>query len=79
MNVDLSNKNLTENSDELLTILMKNPEITELDISNNNLSKLPIKITFLTYLSVLDIRNNNFVNVSIIHLCICICIVRRNC
>jgi Leucine-rich repeat (LRR) protein len=79
MNVDLSNKNLTENSDELLTILMKNPEITELDISNNNLSKLPIEITFLTCLSVLDIRNNNFVNVSIIHLCICICIVRRNC
>lgn len=77
MNVDLSNKNLTENSDELLTILMKNPEITELDISNNNLSKLPIEITFLTCLSVLDIRNNNFVNVSIIHLCICI--VRRNC
>ena len=75
MNVDLSNKNLTENSDELLTILMKNPEITELDISNNNLSKLPIEITFLTCLSVLDIRNNNFVNVSIIHLCICICIV----
>ena len=79
MNVDLSNKNLTENSDELLTILMKNPEITELDISNNNLSKLPIEITFLTCLSVLDIRNNNFVNVSIIHLCICIYIVRRNC
>lgn len=64
MNVDLSNKNFTENSDELLTILMKNPEITELDISNNNLTKLPIEITFLTCLSVLDIRNNNFTNVS---------------
>lgn len=43
---------------------MNNPEITELDLSENCLSKLPIEIQFLPCLSVLDIRNNNFQNVN---------------
>ena len=57
-------RNLTETSEELISLLMNNPEINELDLSENCLSKLPIEIQFLPCLSVLDIRNNNFQNVN---------------
>ena len=56
------NRNLTETSEELISLFLHCPEVTELDLSNNLLSKLPLEISFLTCLSKLDIRNNNFSN-----------------
>ena len=58
--IDLSNHNLSETSKELINLFLNYPEIIELDLSNNNLTKLPLEISFLTVLTKLDIRNNKF-------------------
>ena len=47
-----------------MNLFLNYPEITELDLSNNMLTKLPLEISFLTCLSKLDIRNNAFSNVN---------------
>lgn len=47
-----------------MNIFLNYPELIELDISNNMLTKLPLEISFLTCLSKLDIRNNAFSNVN---------------
>jgi hypothetical protein len=60
--IDLSNHNLSETSKELINLFLNYPEIIELDLSNNNLTKLPLEISFLTVLTKLDIRNNKFTN-----------------
>ena len=59
----LYNRNLTESSEELMNLFMNYPEVIELDLSNNLLTKLPLEISFLKCLTKLDIRNNNFSNV----------------
>ena len=46
-----------------MNLFLNCPEITELDLSNNMLTKLPLEISFLTCLTKLDIRNNAFSNV----------------
>ncbi len=46
-----------------MNLFLNFPEITELDLSNNILTKLPLEISFLTCLTKLDIRNNAFSNV----------------
>ena len=48
-----------------MNIFLNNPEVTELDLSNNLLTKLPLEIGFLTCLTKLDIRNNIFSDVTI--------------
>ena len=48
-----------------MNIFLNNPEVTELDLSNNLLTKLPLEIGFLTCLTKLDIRNNIFSDVII--------------
>ncbi len=58
-------RNLNENSEELMNLFMNCPEVVELDLSNNMLTKLPLEISFLTCLTKLDIRNNAFSNVNI--------------
>ena len=47
-----------------MNLFLNCPEIIELDLSNNELTKLPLEISFLTCLTKLDIRNNAFVNVT---------------
>ena len=49
-----------------MNLLLNCPEIIELDLSNNKMRNLPAEISFLTSLTKLDIRNNNFSNVKII-------------
>ena len=56
-------RNLTESSNELMNLFLNYPQVIELDLSNNLLSKLPLEISFLTNLTKLDIRNNAFTNV----------------
>ena len=56
-------RNLNETSEELMNLFINCPEVIELDLSNNMLSKLPLEISFLTCLTKLDIRNNAFSNV----------------
>ena len=56
-------RNLTESSNELMNLFLNYPQVIELDLSNNLLSKLPLEISFLTNLTKLDIRNNTFTNV----------------
>ena len=46
-----------------MNLFLNCPEIVELDLSNNKLTKLPLEISFLTCLTKLDIRNNSFTNV----------------
>ncbi len=46
-----------------MNIFLNCPEIIELDLSNNMLTKLPLEISFLTCLTKLDIRNNAFISV----------------
>jgi len=46
-----------------MNLFINCPEVIELDLSNNMLSKLPLEISFLTCLTKLDIRNNAFSNV----------------
>ena len=46
-----------------MNLFLNCPEIIELDLSNNMLTKLPLEISFLTCLTKLDIRNNAFSNV----------------
>ena len=46
-----------------MNIFLNCPEITELDLSDNKLRKLPLEISFLICLTKLDIRNNSFENV----------------
>jgi Leucine-rich repeat (LRR) protein len=50
-----------------MNLFLNYPEITELDLSNNMLTKLPLEISFLTCLTKLDIRNNAFSNVKKIY------------
>ena len=57
------NRNLNETSEDLMQLFLNCTEVVELDLSNNMLTKLPLEISFLTCLSKLDIRNNNFSNV----------------
>ena len=47
-----------------MNLFLNFPEIIELDLSNNLLTKLPLEISFLTRLTKLDIRNNAFSNVN---------------
>ena len=56
-------RNLTETSNELINLFLNYPQVIELDLSNNLLTKLPLEISFLTNLTKLDIRNNAFTNV----------------
>ena len=56
-------RNINETSEELMNLFINCPEVIELDLSNNMLSKLPLEISFLTCLTKLDIRNNAFSNV----------------
>ena len=58
------NRNINETSEDLMNLFLNCPEIIELDLSNNMLTKLPLEISFLTCLTKLDIRNNAFSNVS---------------
>ena len=46
-----------------MNLFLNYPQVIELDLSNNLLSKLPLEISFLTNLTKLDIRNNAFTNV----------------
>ena len=48
-----------------MKLFLNYPEIIELDLSNNMLTKLPLEISFLTCLTKLDIRNNAFSNVKL--------------
>ena len=57
-------RNINETSEDLMNLFLNCPEIIELDLSNNMLSKLPLEISFLTCLTKLDIRNNAFSNVN---------------
>ena len=57
-------RNINETSEDLMNLFLNCPEIIELDLSNNMLTKLPLEISFLTCLTKLDIRNNAFSNVS---------------
>ena len=56
-------RNLTETSNELINLFLNYPQVIELDLSNNLLTKFPLEISFLTNLTKLDIRNNAFTNV----------------
>ena len=56
-------RNLSETSNELINLFLNYPQVIELDLSNNLLTKLPLEISFLTNLTKLDIRNNAFTNV----------------
>ena len=56
-------RNLTETSNELINLFLNYPQVIELDLSNNLLTKLPLEISFLTNLTKVDIRNNAFTNV----------------
>jgi Leucine-rich repeat (LRR) protein len=47
-----------------MNLFLNYPEVIELDLSNNLLTKLPLEISFLTCLTKLDIRNNSFANVT---------------
>ena len=47
-----------------MNLFINCPEIIELDLRNNMLTKLPLEISFLTCLRKLDIRNNAFSNVN---------------
>ena len=47
-----------------MNLFLNCPEVIELDLSNNILTKLPLEISFLTCLTKLDIRNNAFTNVN---------------
>ena len=47
-----------------MNLFLNCPEVIELYLSNNMLSKLPLEISFLTCLTKLDIRNNAFSNVN---------------
>ena len=60
--LNLSGNDLSEeNYEELLkTIIEKNPNITELDITNCNLTTFPKILFNLKKISIMDIRNNNF-------------------
>ena len=62
-----------------MNLFLNCPEIIELDLSNNMLTKLPLEISFLTCLTKLDIRNNAFSNVrnKIFYNFILIFLVRR--
>ena len=62
-NIKFIYRKLNENSEELMNLFLHCSEVTELNISNNLLSKLPLEISFLTCLTKLDIRNNIFINV----------------
>ena len=53
-------RNINETSEDLMNLFLNCPEIIELDLSNNMLTKLPLEISFLTCLTKLDIRNNTF-------------------
>ena len=46
-----------------MNLFLNCPDIVELDLSDNMLTKLPLEISFLTCLNKLDIRNNSFLNV----------------
>ena len=46
-----------------MNLFLNCPEIIELDLSSNMLTKLPLEISFLTCLTKLDIRNNAFTSV----------------
>lgn len=59
------NRNLNESSNDLMNLFLNCPEVVELDLSSNMLTKLPLEISFLTCLTKLDIRNNAFSNVII--------------
>jgi Leucine-rich repeat (LRR) protein len=48
-----------------MNLFLNCPEVVELDLSSNLLTKLPLEISFLTCLTKLDIRNNAFSNVII--------------
>ena len=47
-----------------MNLFLNSPEVIELDLSNNMLTKIPLEIKFLTCLTKLDIRNNAFSNVN---------------
>ena len=55
---DLSSSNVEEISDQVLNAVMNN--IQYLDISNNNLKKLPNTVAFMTNLTDLRISNNPY-------------------
>ena len=56
-------RNINESSEDLMNLFLNCPDIVELDLSDNMLTKLPLEISFLTCLNKLDIRNNSFLNV----------------
>ncbi len=60
--LNLSGNDLSqENYEELLKMIIeKNPNITELDITNCNLTTFPKILFNLKKISIMDIRNNNF-------------------
>ena len=47
-----------------MNLFINCPEVIELDLSNNMLSKLPLEISFLTCLTKLDksLNNNKIIN-----------------
>lgn len=56
---------MTNNSNDLKLISAdKSITITDLDISSNLFEKIPQEVLSLPNLTTLDIRNNNFENVS---------------
>ena len=59
-------RNINETSEDLMNLFINCPEIIELDLRNNMLTKLPLEISFLTCLRKLDIRNNAFFKYKII-------------
>ena len=47
-----------------MNLFLNSPEVIELDLSNNMLTKIPLEIKFRTCFTYLDIRNNAFSNVN---------------
>lgn len=62
--LNLSNQNLSEESEGLNLFYSKYPNITELDITNNNFKCIPKEMLQWNQLISLDIRNNQFESVS---------------
>jgi Leucine-rich repeat (LRR) protein len=63
----LSNKGLKD-SDNIFSELMSLSEVTEIDLSGNNLTTLPKDLSGLKKLQSLDVTNNPFNNVFFIKL-----------
>jgi Leucine-rich repeat (LRR) protein len=65
--IALSNKGIKD-SDNIFSELSNLPEVTEVDLSGNNLTALPKDLSGLKKLQSLDVTNNPFNNVFLFNL-----------